>query len=106
MARKRQERKNTGLFDVPDERHDGDDGAGNGGVEMFGGPTRDSGLFGVCGHYSGLFDAPARALGDMPGLFRRLGRATGNERAPFTKPRDGSGKSVGLFDKPRGGGST
>ena len=47
MALKRQERKNTGLFDVPDRRDDGGDRAGDGAsVGVFGGPTHDSGLFG------------------------------------------------------------
>ncbi len=103
MARKRQERKSTGLFEVPDRRHDDDSADSDDSVGVFGGPTHDSRLLGGPGHYSGLFDAPERAPGDMPGLLDRLGRATGKESGLFTKPRDGSGKSV---DKPRRGGRT
>ena len=97
MARKRRERKNTGLFDVPDRRHDGDDGDS---VGVFGGPTHSSRLFGGPGHPSGLFDAPDRTPGDMPGLLVRPGPGTGDGKRWLTKPRDGSGKTVGLFDKP------
>jgi len=102
MAPKRRARKITGLFDVPDRRHDGDDGADSGdSVGVFGGPTHDSGLFGGPRHSSGLFDAPERSQGDMPGLFDRPGRATGSPSDLPTEPPDGGERSVGLFDKPR-----
>jgi hypothetical protein len=107
MARKRKERKNTGLFDAPDRRHDGAESADNGdSVGVLGGPTRESGLFGGPGSDSGLFDPPERLPGDMPGLFDRLGPATGNESGRSAKPSGRSGKSVGLFDKPSRGGRT
>ena len=110
MARKRRARKNTGLFDVPDQPHDDSDRAGNSdsagnsdGVGVFGGPTHDSRVLGGPGHYTGLFDAPDRAPGEMPGLFDRPARVTGKETG---KPGDGRERSVGLFDKPRREGRT
>jgi hypothetical protein len=99
MARKRHERKNTGLFEVPDGPQDGDGRADSAGV--LGAPSHDSRLLGGPGHYSGLFDARDRAPGDLPGLFQLPVRATGQERG---EPSDGSEKSVGLFDRPRRGG--
>ena len=104
MARKRQRRKNNGLFDVPDGRHDGDDGADNGrSAGVFGGPTHDSRLLGGPGHNSGLLDAPDRAPGDMPGLFDRPGGGAGSGRDLFTLHAVGSVMIGGLFVLPRRG---
>jgi hypothetical protein len=99
MARKRRERKHTGLFDLPDTGHDDDESAdATDGVGVFGGPTNDSRLFGGPGHSSGLFDVPDRAPGDMPGLFDRPGRAASSGAG---KTREGDGRGTGLFDKPK-----
>jgi len=102
MERKRQDRKSTDLFEVPDRHHDGSDGPeGGDSVGVFGGPTHDSRVLGDPGNNSGLFDVPDRAPGDMPGLFDRPGRAAASGRGLFPKPTDGGGMSVRLFHKLR-----
>jgi hypothetical protein len=98
MRRKRHERKNVGLFEVPDSPHADDSADREDIAGVLGGPTHNSRLLGGPGHGSGLFDAPDRAPGELPGLFERPRRIGRGRAGRSEKPARAAGG--GLFDKP------